>query len=485
MQAADAASYSLRISNRAGTVTSEPATLTVVGAPAITAQPQAATGTVGATVRFAVAASGSALRYQWTRNHVAIPGATAADYTPPALTLADDGALFGVVVYNGAGIAFSEQALLSVQPAPVVSAEGKIAAGLNHTCAVHGSNALYCWGNGVNGELGNGTAEFRAVPTRVGGALGSVKTVAAGGLSSCAIDTADMLWCWGALNDSVSPARVFTEAIPVRDVALGLGHVCLINAFNGLNEVACWGRNDFGQLGTGSTAAESRPTAVRRADGSPLRGALSIAVGDNHSCALLADGSVWCWGADTAFNARVSPQRVLQRLPDQSTMDFTATGRLAGGGAHVCALESSTGQPMCWGHNAQGQLGDGTTISRDDAKPVGLFGGIGLAAGPSHTCAVRATDMICWGQAFMGNGGEREQLLEPLGAGRVDAFTNSPDAVRVAAVGERHTCALRASGDVQCWGWNNAGQAGIGSWSDTVNVLVPTSTTLGAEFWGR
>ncbi|TXC66789.1 hypothetical protein FSC37_16160 [Piscinibacter aquaticus] len=146
-QAEDAASYSVRISTSAGSVTSAPALLTVVGAPAITAQPQAVTGTEGASVRFAVAAGGSALLYQWTRNHVAIVGATAAEYTTPALALADDGALYGVVVYNGAGIAFSEQALLTVRPAPVASPEDKIAAGLNHTCAIDRSDALYCWGN--------------------------------------------------------------------------------------------------------------------------------------------------------------------------------------------------------------------------------------------------------------------------------------------------------------------------------------------------
>ncbi len=474
----DAGSYAVTVSNPLGSVTSNAAALTVVGAPVIATQPAAQSVTAGGTAGFSVAASGSGLRYQWTLNGVAIVGATASSYTTPATTLADNGGVYGVVVYNGAGIVFSQGAVLSVSAPPAPSPEGKIASGLNHTCAIDRSGALYCWGNGVNGELGDGAGVYRDVPTRVTG-LGTVKAVAAGSWDSCAIDSADALWCWGSMGDRVPAPLAATAGVRVRAVSLGSDHGCYVDDSS---QVFCWGNTTFGKRG--DLNPSDAPTPVRRADDSLLRDAVAVAVGVNHSCAQLADGSVWCWGADVAFGIHDTATRVMRRLPDGSRMDFTATGRVVAGRYHTCAIESSSGQPMCWGHNEQGQLGDGTTTSRDDAMSANFFGGLSLAAGNTHTCAIRGSDMYCWGYGFMGNGGEREQLLSPVVAGRVGAYFNSADPPLVAAAGERHTCVLRTSGDVQCWGWNNAGQAGIGSWSDTVNVLVPTSTTLGATFWG-
>jgi len=117
--ALDAGSYSVSVSNGAGSIVSDAAQLIVVGAPAITTQPVAATASVGGTATFSVVASGDALRYQWTRNQVAIAGATAASHTTPALTPADNGALYGVVVYNGAGVVLAQSASLTVTAAPL------------------------------------------------------------------------------------------------------------------------------------------------------------------------------------------------------------------------------------------------------------------------------------------------------------------------------------------------------------------------------
>ena len=115
----DAANYSVTVSNPLLSVTSAPASLTVLGAPTITAQPAAAAVSAGSSATFNVTASGSALLYQWTRNGVGIAGATSASHTTAALTLADSGAVYAVFVFNGAGLAFGQGAVLSVTPAPV------------------------------------------------------------------------------------------------------------------------------------------------------------------------------------------------------------------------------------------------------------------------------------------------------------------------------------------------------------------------------
>jgi len=114
---ADMANYSVTVGNVLGSITSNAASLTVLGAPIIGNQPANATASEGSSATFAVSASGNGLRYQWTRNSVGIAGATSASYTTPVLTLADSGAVYGVIVYNGAGLVFSSGAVLTVTPA--------------------------------------------------------------------------------------------------------------------------------------------------------------------------------------------------------------------------------------------------------------------------------------------------------------------------------------------------------------------------------
>ncbi|MBC7941913.1 MAG: hypothetical protein H7Z19_19505 [Chitinophagaceae bacterium] len=117
--ALDVGNYQVRVSNGVGEVTSAVAPVILLGAPAIATQPGNRSVTEGATTTFSVTASGDFPRYQWTRNQVAIAGATGPTYTSGALTLADSGAGYGVIVYNGAGLVISQSAVLTVTAAPV------------------------------------------------------------------------------------------------------------------------------------------------------------------------------------------------------------------------------------------------------------------------------------------------------------------------------------------------------------------------------
>jgi hypothetical protein len=118
LQASDAAAYSVTVSNSLGGVTSNAASLTVVGAPAISTQPANVSASEGGTATFSVSATGANLCYQWTLNSVGIGGATSASYTTPTLSLADNGGVYGVLVYNGAGLIFSQGAVLTVIAGP-------------------------------------------------------------------------------------------------------------------------------------------------------------------------------------------------------------------------------------------------------------------------------------------------------------------------------------------------------------------------------
>lgn len=193
-----------------------------------------------------------------------------------------------------------------------------------------------------------------------------------------------------------------------------------------------------------------------------------VAVGARHTCALERGNParVLCWGANdtlqlgaAALPFRVSPQEV--PLPEEPV-------EIAVGVEHSCALGSS-GQVYCWGARSQGQLGDGDTLSpsanpvlvlQDVGSRLALQGVVQLSAGAYHTCAVtRSRETYCWGANASGQLGDGTQTSRSS-ATRVEL---SPSDVLEIAAGFRHTCAVRGSGELWCWGDNAAGQLGTGS----------------------
>ena len=181
--ALDAGDYQVRVSNSVGEVTSATAQVILLGAPGITAQPTNRSVIEGASTTFNVTASGDHPRYQWTRNQVALAGATGPAYTAPALTLADSGAVYGVIVYNGAGLVFSQGAVLTVTAAPVAAQwQSPLALrasdGFSATRAVVAANAA---GQFVAAWLDmneNGAKEMRASRYRPGEGWSPANTVA-------------------------------------------------------------------------------------------------------------------------------------------------------------------------------------------------------------------------------------------------------------------------------------------------------------------
>jgi alpha-tubulin suppressor-like RCC1 family protein len=258
-------------------------------------------------------------------------------------------------------------------------------------------------------------------------------------------------------------------------------HACYVTTGG---EIWCWGRNTSGELGDGTQTNSTTPVQVRWANGTAVTGAVSVAAGQAFTCAKMTGGEVYCWGIDTAYNARTSPVRVVLRLPNSQSMDFTITGHITAGYRHACAIESSAGQTVCWGANSLGQLGDNTTNSRDTAVTVGASGIGRIAAGATHSCTIdgaTGTSLTCWGQTLFGNGGGLTTLLYPQTSGRVSTYYNNSTVVTAVTAGDRYTCALLAvSGDIQCWGIGGAGQIGNNS---TLDVLSPTSTSAGTIFW--
>ena len=250
---------------------------------------------------------------------------------------------------------------------------------------------------------------------------------------------------------------VAADATPTADVIAASDHTCAVTIGGG---VKCWGANSSGGLGDGTKNASSTPVdVVGLADG-----VVAIAAGDRYSCALASGGGVRCWGnndsgqlGDGTIRDRTSPVDVMGLASGVRAIDAR--------GEHTCALLTAGGV-KCWGANLNGQLGNGTTSS--SAVPVdvvGLVGGVSaIAVGGEHTCAIASDGGLkCWGWNATGQVGvrtvaDRHVPVDVPGLG---------GAVSAVAAGGRHTCALMASGAIRCWGYNEYGQLGDGTTSDS------------------
>jgi alpha-tubulin suppressor-like RCC1 family protein len=244
----------------------------------------------------------------------------------------------------------------------------------------------------------------------------------------------------------------------------------------------CWGDNRYGQLGTGDTLARTRPAAVDLAGHEVSKIYVAAGYGElssdraAYSCALTTLGELLCWGDDRFGQLGLgdtSPRSVptlLESLP--------AIERVAAGAGHTCA-QTSSGALLCWGNNQYGQLGNGTTDSSDAPVDVeGLSSGVdGLSAAGYHTCAKKTDHSArCWGSNSSGQLGIAG-MAQAASPQTVEALGN--DVARI-AVGGEHTCAIRLSGAVRCFGDNRFAQLGVGDTSEhggPVDVSLPSGAT--------
>lgn len=232
------------------------------------------------------------------------------------------------------------------------------------------------------------------------------------------------------------------------EIAAGHDHAC---ARLDSGRVACWGANDFGQLGDATTIAHASAVEVRG-----LSGAKAIAAGHARTCAVTEDGSVWCWGAGELDPHRmlVEPRIAASPTRIEGLDDATA---IAVGGFHVCALRAG-GRVTCWGSNDLGQLGDGTRTSRDAPRTIdGLDSVVAIGAGWLHTCALRDDGaVLCWGADLVGQMGPSDTP----GTAKTSPtrIAKLPKARAIAVAGE-HTCAIPEDGSApRCWGYDGEGQ---------------------------
>jgi alpha-tubulin suppressor-like RCC1 family protein len=355
-----------------------------------------------------------------------------------------------------------------------------LASGVNvNLNGIWGSSARDFWVVGARGTMlhythntdnGGGPRNTALGPSTVaGGGMGVTLSAAANAFSVCARKRDGTAVCWGdnraaMLGDGTMRTQYEPVAVQgltgVVDIAVGQYHACAV-LMDGT--ARCWGTNRSGQLGNGESQGDyPMPQMV-----SGIDNAIQIATGNAHSCALLRSGQVRCWGQNNA--GQVGDGQNTNRAFPASVNAPTDLVQVVTGFGHSCALRNNGGV-VCWGAGAQGQIGNGQMAANNNmGQPVlGITDAISISAGANHTCAVRLNGrVVCWGNnagGQIGNGTMGAPVPMPTEVGGI------VDAVGVAAA-NLHTCVVRKTGGVRCWGSNSAGQLGDGTMTNRTSPV--------------
>ncbi|MFO0713046.1 MAG: hypothetical protein U0353_24540 [Sandaracinus sp.] len=305
-----------------------------------------------------------------------------------------------------------------------------VAPGEAHACALRDDGTAYCWGTNDAGQLGDGTSDDRGLP------------------------------------------RVVVGSARFSQITTGVAFSCAIERSAGA--VYCWGRNQEGELGDGTRAGRATPAPIQpRTDFAAAfagRRFLEVRAMQSSACARDDAGAVWCWGRNDRG-----------QVGDGTTAEADAAVRLGltdvrqiSAGYDFGCARLMTGEVRCWGGNAAGQLGDGTTSPRTAPVTVmGLVGAQTLSSGTGHTCAIASSQVYCWGQNTYG-------ALGLAGGNRTSAVPNTVTASELHC--GQHVCFARQTALAWlAWGYDDDGQLGNGTTgpprtSPAATALPPSMT---------
>lgn len=349
--------------------------------------------------------------------------------------------------------------VLPVEVSGLAAGVAALTAGTDHTCALLVGGAVKCWGRNIAGQLGDGSTTDHSTPVDVVGLGSGVAAIDAGGFSSCALTTTGAVKCWGSnaygqvgdgsTTDRSAPADVTSLSGGAAAISVGGSHAC---ALSQAGAVQCWGNNVAGEVGDGTTTNRSAPVAVIGLGS----GVASLSLGNYHSCALLVSGGVQCWGAND--RGQLGDGSTVNSLSPIAVSGLSSgVSSIGTGFYHACALIAG-GAMRCWGYNQYGALGDGSSTTRTTPVDVaGLSGAAAVSPGALSTCVLMALgDVKCWGYNFFGQtgNGSTSQSAVPANVAWHTAGVAS------IGVGAYHSCAVTSGGAARCWGANESGQLG-------------------------
>ena len=412
----------------------------------------------------------------------------AGSYFTCALTSAGGVMCWG---YNGDGQLGNNTTVDSSTPVVVedlTSGVQAISVGEYHSCALNSGGGVMCWGYNYDGQLGVDptTTENSSTPVQVSGLNSGGKSLSGGGYHNCVLMESGEVMCWGdngygrlgdgTTTDRYTPVLVTELAIEVKAISAGIYNTCVLSTGGA---VKCWGKNDYGQLGDGTTSQLPTPVDVIGL----TSGVKEVSADHQYTCALTETGGVKCWGDE--FYGLYDPDGDFENTNSSIPADVegltSGVQAIATGKYHACTV-TKAGGVKCWGCNYGGQLGDGTF--NNSLTPVVVDGfddneenAIAVTAGDDHTCALTdAGEVKCWGYNYMGQLGDGTTNIRSNIPVYVDGFGDAGEdegAIAISA-GSNHTCVITSENGIKCWGYNNYGQLGDGKYINSNTPVVVT-----------
>ena len=345
-----------------------------------------------------------------------------------------------------------------------------------HTCMLREDGTVMCWGNNYYGQIGVGyrNASGGVNPTGVTLYGGHTATqLSAGGFHNCAILDDGSVACWGYNQDGTlgdgtysdryvpAPMLGFGPGVNAELLSSGYYHTCALLSDQ---SISCWGSNEYGQIGNGEidgTMGISTPYSV--SEFSSGSNASLIRAGGHATCVVTSDGELFCWGYKALKG--VSNNNLYISTPTHIPHHGTNVTDVSVGGYHTCSLLEN-GSVMCWGRNDFGQRGLGYTQSATDPfteREVIDFGNnrtaLQVSAGTHHSCAILDDwEIVCWGNNTYGQLGNTPSNHEstPVTVSGLEGIAKPENLF----LGNFHTCVVFEDKSVSCWGRNVNGQVG-------------------------
>lgn len=269
--------------------------------------------------------------------------------------------------------------------------------GTLHTCAIHDGGTVSCWGNNSTGQLGDSTVMERLTPVPVMNITTAIQ-LDAGNLHTCAAVSGGRAQCWGDnSSDQLGSGHPSQSSVPVDSPTLNAttvatsawmgNHSCSIQGV--AKNVDCWGANNRNQLGDPA-----------------ISGVDQVVAGSDFTCGRFTDGDVKCWGGNNQGQLGIGTTGGNTPTPTD-VVGVAGAVDIDAGTLHGCAVLAN-GTVRCWGRNPYGQLGDGTIVSKDESvQVVGITDAIAVASGDDFSCAVHESGAVsCWGRNILGQLGD-------------------------------------------------------------------------------
>ena len=326
-------------------------------------------------------------------------------------------------------------------------------------------------GDNTSGQLGDGTYTPHSAPVKVTN-LADATAISAGGQHTCAITKNDGIQCWGynrygQLGDGTKtmsnvPVSVTDLSKPIVSIAAGIDHTCAITSEG---NVKCWGKNLYGRLGDGSNSLQSTtPVDVINLDDT----AVSITTGDEHTCVILGNGGVQCWGSNLSGQLGISGNKNLSKIPEYAVDLTSGASQTSAGFSKTCATMDD-GKLNCWGWLGSSYFLDVPTELNS------LSNVISVAVGAGHICAILQDGSVqCLGENTSGQLGNNS-TVESFSPVKVKGLNG--EAISAVASFD-FTCVLMKSGEVKCWGDNTVGQLDNGT---KISSSVPVDVQVVSE----